>query len=401
LSESTEAFRPSAPVERTCLYDQHVALGATLIDFHGWMMPVRYGSIPEEHAKVRLCAGIFDLCHMGRLEIAGRDAVAWVDRVITNDCSRLKPGDARYTLLCTESGSILEDAIVYRLLDSIFLVVNASNRPRVIEWLEEHKLGADAGLHDRTKSMAMIAVQGPQAVRILPQAIDRIDADWLEMKYYSIAGARIAGKPARIARTGYTGEDGFEVYLDSEDAPTFWTRVLEVGGNRVAPIGLGARDTLRLEAGMPLYGNDIDLGRDPFEAGLGFAVKLDKATPFVGQEGLRQRKASPPKQILRGFHVTGRRVARQGMDIVQVERSAPAEGDTAGSAPPSAPVKVGIITSGAPSPTLGHPIAMGYLDSSLVPKESSGLAVDVRGNLEPIEFAELPFYSRTRKKAKK
>jgi aminomethyltransferase len=378
-----------------------VALGATLIDFHGWMMPVRYGSIPEEHTKVRLCAGMFDLCHMGRLEIAGRDAVSWVDRVITNDASRLKPGDARYTLLCTEDGSILEDAIVYRLVDSIFLVVNASNRPCVVDWLEEHKLGADAGLHDRTKSMAMIAVQGPQAVRILPQVIERFDADWVEMKYYSIAGARIAGKPVRIARTGYTGEDGFEVYLDAEDAPAFWTRVLEVGGNRIAPIGLGARDTLRLEAGMPLYGNDIDLGRDPFEAGLGFAVKLDKATPFVGQEGLRRRKASPPKQVLRGFRVTGRRVARQGMDIVQVETPPSANGAEGSSPLEGTRLKVGSITSGAPSPTLGHPIAMGYIDATVDPAGSGRLAVDVRGNLEPIEFAELPFYSRTRKKAKK
>jgi aminomethyltransferase len=192
-----------------------------------------------------------------------------------------------------------------------------------------------------------------------------------------------------VARTGYTGEDGFEVYLEAGAAPAFWRRILETGGNRIAPIGLGARDTLRLEAGMPLYGNDIDLDKDPFEAGLGFAVKLDKQAPFIGRQALAAKKLAGPKRRLTGFRMEGRRVARQGMALV-VEP---------GSGAPAARA-AGVITSGAPSPTLGHPLAMGYLETSVSEAERGRLAVDVRGRLERLAVTPLPFYSRTRKKPK-
>jgi aminomethyltransferase len=360
-----------------------------MVDFHGWVMPIRYGSIPEEHARVRGSAGIFDLCHMGRLEVTGKDAGAWVQRVITNDLDLMKTGDARYSLITNEEGGIIDDAVVYRLEDAVFIVVNASNREAVIAWMESHRGGLDARLADRSDDLAMIAIQGPRSADILPAAADRIDADLEAMKYYSITGATILGKRARIARTGYTGENGFEVYLEAADAPAFWRRALEAGGDAIAPIGLGARDTLRLEAGMPLYGNDIDISTDPFEAGLGFAVKLEKPADFIGKRRLAERKAVGPRRRLTGFRVEGRRIARQGMRIVL----APPAGAQAGEASPA-----GVVTSGAPSPTLGFPIAMGYLDTSVAGGDLERLRVDIRGNLELVSVHPLPFYSRTRKK---
>lgn len=374
-----------------------------MVDFHGWEMPVRYGSIPDEHLKVRHCAGLFDLCHMGRLEVTGKDAAQWIGKVITNDFDALKPGDARYTLIVNEGGTIIDDAIVYRLPETALLVVNASNRAAVVDWMESHRGDLEARLVDRSRDLAMIAIQGPQALRILHRTIEiiggRTEAELAGMPYYSITGGTLHGKPAWFARTGYTGEDGFEVYIDSGDAPRFWREVLETGVGRVAPIGLGARDTLRLEAGMPLYGHELDLTTDPFEARLGFAVKLEKAVPFIGQKELEARKKRGPARRLTGFKVDGKRVARQGMKIHR-------EADGA---------EVGIITSGAPSPTLGHPIAMGYLATGYAESDSAGgktppgkaaasdvpiLNVDIRGNMERLLVEPLPFFSRTRKKPK-
>ncbi|MBI4604650.1 MAG: glycine cleavage system aminomethyltransferase GcvT [Planctomycetes bacterium] len=369
-----------AILARTCLIEEHRALGATLVDFHGWEMPVRYGSIPEEHEKVRLSAGLFDLCHMGRLEVAGPGTRDWVQRLITNDLDAMAPGDARYTLIANESGTIIDDAIAYKLPSSVLLVVNASNRASVLEWMVRHKGGLDATLADRTGELAMVAVQGPQAARILPALVEDLEGSLEGMKYYSIARGRILGSAAWIARTGYTGEDGFEVFLDAGLAPAFWRRALEVGGSRIAPVGLGARDTLRLEAGMPLYGHEIDLTTDPFEAGLGFAVKLEKPADFIGKASLAERRARGPARRLVGFRVLGRRVARQGMKVLK-------EGEEAGT-----------ITSGAPSPTLGCPIAMGYLSAAAAGAGPGSLEVDVRGHRERLEVVPLPFYSRTRKK---
>lgn len=346
-------------------------------------MPLRYGPIPEEHQKVRLCSGMFDLCHMGRLEICGPGAEEWVDRVFTNDVSRVAAGNARYGLVTTEEGTVIDDAIAYRLPHSILLVVNAANRERVKDWMGAHKTESEAELADRTMEWAMIAVQGPQSSRIVPPLFDQPQKPWSELRYYQILSASFEGHPAWVARTGYTGEDGFEVYLAAEDAVAFWHRALEEGGNRIAPIGLGARDTLRLEAGMPLYGQEIDETTNPFEARLGFAVKLDKKTAFVGQDRLRALKKEGLSRRLCGLRVAGRRVARQGMRIYCGERD------------------VGVITSGAPSPTLGYPIAMGYVEveaEKAVKSHRASLTVDLRGRREEVTLEALPFYSRTRKR---
>ena len=376
---------PTDELERTALYDEHVALGATIVDFHGWEMPIRYGKIPEEHLRVRESAGLFDLGHMGRLRLSGPGALAWLQRILTNDISALEVGDARYSLICREDGGVIDDAAVYRLPDEWLLVVNASNRARVLDWLDTHRNDDDAGLVDASSEWSMIAVQGPESVAIASPLFENPSQAWDDLRYYRILQATIDGTPVQVARTGYTGEDGLEVYLPNAEAVTLWRRLLEVGGEKIAPIGLGARDTLRLEAGMPLYGQEIDETTSPFDAGLGFAVKLGKTPPFVGQERLREIRESGPTQRLCGFRVDGKRVARTGMTIFA--------GDE----------EVGRITSGAPSPSLGYPVAMGYLETSYLERLESGddgapPEIDLRGRRQKLLLERLPFCSRTRKK---
>ncbi|MBN1442673.1 MAG: glycine cleavage system aminomethyltransferase GcvT [Planctomycetes bacterium] len=369
----------SQPAARTALHRLHRQAGATLIDFHGWEMPLRYGAIPEEHRRVRESAGLFDLCHMGRLELIGDGAETWLQHVLSGDVGAMESGRARYTLILNDRGTVIDDAIVYRLPESWLLVVNASNRLRVIDWLGLHRpAGVSAQLIDRTPEWAMIALQGPRSAEIIPSLVEHPDRPWNTLGYYQILSASFEGQKALVARTGYTGENGFEVYLAADQAERFWLRALEAGGDAVSPVGLGARDTLRLEAGMPLYGNEIDESTNPFEAGLDFAVKLEKKADFVGKRRLVEIRASGVHRSLRGFRVEGRRVARQGMKIHR--------GDA----------EVGVITSGAPSPTLGYPIAMGYLDRSA--QAGGGLEVDVRGRREKLAIVDLPFYSRTRKR---
>ena len=403
--ERPGASGPSAPappsLRRTALYDEHLAAGATLIDFGGWEMPVRYGKIPEEHLHVRSAAGLFDLGHMGRLLLRGQDAEAWVQRLVTNDVVTMAPGQARYTLITNDAGSIIDDAIVYKLPPvagahaeagapveagaragaGILLVVNASNREAVVEWIEAHPATGDAACEDLTTSWGMVAIQGQESVPILSQVLDgaRVRQALDAMPYYSIAAATFSDRHVWVARTGYTGEDGFEVYVEDRDTHSLWRRLLEVGGETLRPIGLGARDTLRLEAGMPLYGHEIDQRTDPFSARLGFAVKLEKPGGFIGCEALAGKKAEPSAHRLEGFRLQGRRVPRAGMTLHLGES------------------EVGWITSGAPSPTLGYPIAMGYLSRTLPRDQLDGLELDVRGRREPIELHRLPFFSRTRK----
>jgi len=363
-----------------------------MVDFHGWEMPIRYGSIPDEHRQVRESAGIFDLCHMGRLEMTGPDADEWLQRIVTNDVAAIGVGSARYTLICNDAGTIIDDAIVYRLPDRLFVVVNASNRACVIEWIESHRDGADATLVDRTFELAMIAVQGQRAMELATPLFESPSREWDELGYYEILTARYGGEEVRVARTGYTGEDGVEVYASNALGVRFWRDMLEAGGaggDAVAPIGLGARDTLRLEAGMALYGNDIDETTTPWEAGLFFAVKLDAEPPFIGRDALREaraaEKAGGPMRRLCGLRVESRRVARPGMEIYL--------GDEA----------VGRVTSGAPSPTLGQPIALAYLTTAARDAVRDGtdaaLTVDLRGKREKVAIEPLPFFSRTRKKS--
>jgi len=350
-------------------------------------MPVRYGSIPQEHEQVRRSGGLFDLCHMGRLELRGPGAAAWANRLISNDYDAMAPGDARYTLILQEGGTILDDAIVYKVPEEnpdehVFLVVNASNRQAVKRWFDTHRDGCRAALVDRTRELGMISIQGQVSASLLAKIVQARGPGWADMKYYSITPGSFRERPLHVARTGYTGEDGFEIYLEADATPALWSALLECGGEALGPIGLGARDTLRLEAAMPLYGQEIDNTTHPYEAGLGFAVKLDKAGGFVGRDALatlraRAREEGGLARRLTGFRVGGRRVARQGMKILSND------------------AVVGEITSGAPSPTLGHPIALGYLASEAAGRPD--LVVDIRGHHEQLAVQATPFFSRLRK----
>jgi aminomethyltransferase len=318
---------------------------------------------------------------MGRLDFVGAAAERWVDRLITADVPKIPVGKARYGFLCNQAGGVLDDLIVYRLEDRVFLVVNAGNRQRVVEWFEQHREDADAELHDVSEAMAMVAIQGPRSTEIVDRVMEDVVGSLADLPYYQITTARFAGQPARIATTGYTGEHGFEVFVSTELAEPLWMALQDVGGDAVQPIGLGARDTLRIEAGMPLYGHELSESINPYEAGLGPVVKLGKETSFIGRDALLQIREQGAARKLVGLRVQSKRIARQGMKILQ-------DGQP-----------IGEVTSGIPSPTLGYPVAMGLIDSKI--SSGDGLEVDVRGTRVSVVPETMPFYSAVRKKAVK
>ena len=364
---------PAAP-RRTPLTGVHQRLGASLTDFAGWLMPLRYGSETAEHNAVRTAAGIFDLSHMGELAVSGPDAAAALDYALTGVVSALQPGRARYTMICAADGGVLDDLIVYRLVDGEFLIVaNAANTAVVTEALTERAAGRDVTVGDRTDRYALIAVQGPLAAAILaPLASAELDA----LKYYASYPALLAGRQVLLARTGYTGEDGFEIFAAPDDAADLWDAISVAGAEHgLRPAGLAARDTLRLEAGMPLYGNELSRDVSPFDAGLGRVVRFDKPGDFVGRAALADRATAVPQRRLVGLVGESRRVPRHGYPVLR-------DG-----------VPCGTVTSGAPSPTLGVPIAMAYVRPQAADAEAE-LAVDVRGHAEPARLVELPFYRR-------
>jgi aminomethyltransferase len=375
---------------RTPLTQVHEQLGATLTDFAGWLMPLRYGSETAEHLAVRTAAGLFDLSHMGELSVTGAGAAAALDYALVGEPSAIRPGRARYTMICAPDGGIIDDLIIYRLSDAEYLIVaNAANTGAVLAALTERVTGRDAVVTDRTAAYALIAVQGPHAARILAPLTD---VDLASVKYYASHQAKVAGHPVLLARTGYTGEDGFELFTSPGDAEPLWSALTEAGSaDGLAPAGLAARDTLRLEAGMPLYGNELGLDLTPFDAGLARLVKLDKQSDFVGRAALAARAQAAPKRQLVGLTCQSRRVPRHGYDVLW-------DGTPCGS-----------VTSGAPSPTLGVPIAMAYVrpevavlargpgpETPAIDSEHGAgrLAVDVRGRAEPATLVPLPFYRR-------
>ncbi|MEV1240729.1 glycine cleavage system aminomethyltransferase GcvT [Nonomuraea sp. NPDC050022] len=362
----------------TPLRDVHESLGATLTDFAGWLMPLRYGSESAEHNAVRQAAGLFDLSHMGEIFVTGPQAGQALDYALVGHLSALAPGRARYTMIVNEHGGVLDDLIVYRLGDEEFgdeefmVVANASNYEKVGEELKNRAKSYNAVVEDRSEQYALIAVQGPRAQEILATLTD---ADLAGLKYYAGLPGLVDGRQALIARTGYTGEDGFELFVANQDAVPLWHALTEAGrpyGLRAA--GLSSRDTLRLEAGMPLYGNELGVELTPFDAGLGRVVKFDKPGDFVGRSALEAVKDTPPRRRLVGLVARGRRVPRHGYPVTK-------DGAV-----------VGEVTSGAPSQTLGKPIAMAYVDNGA----DAGLAVDIRGSHEPMDLIELPFYRRNK-----
>jgi aminomethyltransferase len=341
-------------------------------------MPLRYGSEREEHNAVRTRAGLFDLSHMGEITVTGPQAGELLDHALVGFVSALGPLRARYTMICAADGGILDDLIVYRTGETEFLVVaNASNAQVVLDALRDRAAGFDAEVRDDRDNYALVAVQGPDATAIMRKVTD---ADLDNLKYYAVLPATVAGRDALLARTGYTGEDGFELFVAPADAVELWQALTEAG----AEFGLSCRDTLRLEAGMPLYGHELNTSLTPFDAGLGRVVRFDKTTnggEFVGRAALEkaaeEARTNPPR-VLVGLVSPGRRVPRAEMSVVDAEGRA-----------------IGTITSGAPSPTLGKPIAMAYVDAAhAVP--GTQVAVDVRGTHEPVEVVALPFYKRAR-----
>lgn len=361
----------SAPPKRTALYETHAALGAKIIEFGGYLMPVQYRGIIEEHHKVRNAVGIFDVSHMGEFEFRGAGALAFLQRMTINDVSALAVGQAQYSAMCYPDGGMVDDLIVYRLPDRYLMVVNAANLQKDWEWLKQNAT-PDVEMHDASAATALLAVQGRHAQATL-QKLTRVNLK--EINYYWFVQTQLAGVPALLARTGYTGEDGFEVAFPAEHSQRMWEAIMAAGTEfGLEPIGLGARDTLRLEMKFCLYGNDIDQTTNPIEAGLGWITKLDKGD-FIGSAAIAQTKAAGPRRKLAGFELEGKNLARHGFAIWK-------NGE-----------KIGRVTSGGFSPSLQKSIGMGYLAAPHSAPDTE-IQIEVRGRLINARVVKTPFYRR-------
>lgn len=343
-----------------------------MVDFAGWELPVQYAGVMEEHRAVRRAAGLFDVSHMGEVRVAGEGAEAFLQSLTPNDVHKLAEGRAHYSGLLNEQGTYLDDLLVYRMAeDEFLLVVNAANREGDLAWIRS-RAGEDVEIEDLTEAYALLALQGPRAARILEPLTD---ADLASLRYYGFTQASVAGQPALVSRTGYTGEDGFELYLIPDGAEEVWEALLEAGSpHGLQPAGLGARDTLRMEAGMALYGHEIDEQTTPWEAGLGWVVKLDKGD-FVGRDALARQREQGVQRTLVGFEVEGRGIARQGYPV-QVDGAT-----------------VGEVTSGTYSPSFEKALGMAYLPVELA-EDGSAIEIDVRGRPVAARIVGLPFYRR-------
>ena len=371
MEQATEA-----PLKKTPLNARHRASGAKMVPFGGWDMPVEYSGLSNEHAAVRTRAGLFDVSHMGEIEIAGKDALAAVQRISSNDASRLAVGQAQYSGLLTPAGTFIDDLLVYRLAASHFLlVVNAGNISKDYAWIAEQiKPAGDAVAVDASSRYALLAIQGPEAQNVL-QPLTGVELETI--KYYWFAHGEVANVRATISRTGYTGEDGFEIFVPPQSADRVWLSLLESGrAVNVIPCGLGARDTLRLEAGMRLHGNDIDETTTAVEADLNWIVGWKK-DDFVGATALREQKASGAKRKIVGFEMLERGIARHGYDAYV--------GDA----------KAGVVTSGTQTPFLKKAIGMAYLPNEHT-AAGSEFEVDIRGRRTRARVVPMPFYKRAK-----
>ena len=371
-------------LRRTPLYDEHKALSARIVPFAGWSMPVQYAGLVKEHHAVRRAAGLFDVSHMGELLFEGPESEAVIDELVTADLTTLQPGRAVYCLACKPDGTILDDLIVYRRGPQKFLVVcNASNRDKISAHFAAHAKGRDCTFEDASDRTALIALQGPRAVDVMRAA--GADEALTSLPFFSLADGNVAGVSVIAARSGYTAEDGFELFCANEDAVKLWRALLEAGKPLgLEPAGLGARDTLRLEGRLSLYGNEIDEATNPFEAGLAWVVKLDGPRDYVGKDALKKLKAEGTPRKLVGIEMVGRGIARHGHAIVE----------WTGSETPGA--KLGVVTSGSPSPTLDKNIALGYVPAALA-EIGSRVGVEVRpGRSIEAVVVKTPFYKRPR-----
>ena len=360
--------------QTTPLHDWHTHHKGRMVDFAGWSMPVQYTSIIEEHHAVRQTAGLFDISHMGRLRFSGPQQVEFLQDISTNNVTALQQGQIQYSLITNEQGGILDDVLIYRFETFHLMVCNASNRHKLLNWIKDRLGKLDCLCEDLTMSWCMIAIQGPHAVSLL-QSLTTMDLS--SVGYYRSCQGDVLGNASIVSRTGYTGEDGFEVITDSTHAELLWNTLYQKGrSERILPAGLGARDTLRLEAGMPLYGHELSETIDPIQAGLSFAVKLDTDS-FIGCESIRSIQQEGPKLVRTGLELQGRRIAREGSSVSQNG------------------IPVGKVTSGTFSPTLEKSIAMGYVPHAMASPGQS-VQIDIRGRIEEAQTVRIPFYKKAK-----
>ncbi|APT92193.1 glycine cleavage system protein T [Corynebacterium phocae] len=365
------------------LHEKHAELGASFTAFGPWNMPLKYNNELEEHRAVRNAAGLFDLSHMGEIWVKGPDAAKFLSYALISDITNVKVGKAKYSMICAEDGGIIDDLISYRLEENKFLVVpNAGNAQVVWEAFQERAEGFDVELENESLDVAMIAIQGPKAVEILlPLVEDNKQEAVAELGYYAAMMGKVARKFAIICRTGYTGEDGFELIVYNSDAPELWDELIKAGAEYdLKPCGLAARDSLRLEAGMPLYGNELSRDITPVEAGMGRAF-ANKEADFVGAGPMRQRLEEGPQVSITGLTSDQRRAARAGAAVF-------IKGED------GADKQVGTVTSGQPSPTLGHPVAIALLETAAGLEPGAEVEVDIRGKRYPFKVTQMPFYKR-------
>jgi len=359
---------------KTPLYDEHVKLGGSIVPFAGYLLPVQYKSgVIAEHMAVRTKAGLFDVSHMGEVTLKGKDAKANIQNLLCNDYEVMDAGRCRYSPMCNEQGGIVDDLIVYkRGEDDYLIVINAANREKDVNWMRAHLFG-EAELCDISDSIAQIALQGPESYNIITKLTN---PESLPVKYYSFTdGCEVAGRSCTVSKTGYTGEDGYEIYCNAEDGVYLWNKLLEAGAeNGLIPCGLGARDTLRLEAAMPLYGHEMTDDITPFETGLGFAIKMNKQS-FIGKDAIAAK--GEPEIARVGLRVTGRGIVREHCEIIK---------DGA---------KVGESTSGTHCPFIGAPVAMALIDKKFA-EVGTPLTAIVRGREVAVEVCPLPFYKRAK-----
>lgn len=365
-------------MKHTPLYDRHIAMGAKIVPFAGWEMPVQYTGIIEEHHATRTAAGLFDISHMGQIRLWGRDVLAFLQHITTQDVGAIPKGLSNYALMCYPDGGIVDDIFIYHLHDHYLVVVNASNTDKDYAWMQEHRQGFAVELENISPQTTMLALQGPKAEAILARVAD---VDVVDLPFHGIVEGKLCGDvPVVITRTGYTGEDGFELFLGNEHAVQVWDGLLDAGRpDGLKPVGLGARDSLRFESKLALYGHEISESINPYEAGLGWVVKLDKG-PFIGREALQRIKAEGPRRKLVGLQMIDRGIARQGYPVVT------REGKT-----------VGEVTTGMPSPTLGKSLALALVHSD-VAKAGTELDVIVRGKPVHAQVVKTPFYQPRYKK---
>lgn len=367
-------------MQRTPFYTFHCEHGAKFVDFGGWEMPVMYRSIYEEHRQVRTSGGLFDVSHMGRIKISGRHARRFLERILTRRISDMSENRCRYSLICNQQGGVLDDVIVYRFAEHWILVVNATNRQKILQHMKSNVGDWVVKINDQTESTAMVAVQGPNVMETIGQFSREVPA----LKHYAFCEKNLLIVKMIISRTGYTGEDGVEVILGASMAGMATKLLLKDRGNGaavLAPAGLGARDTLRVEAAMPLYGHELDEQTDPIAAGLQFAISLDKdqyerSEPFIGQDALRQIAAQGPSKTRIGLKLDGKRTARQHMLVFVADK------------------RVGEITSGCLSPTLGYPVAMAYVNPQTC-GDGDTVCVDLGSKRVDAQVVSMPFYKRT------